>query len=221
MIYDKVLSSNFHCALAFKKHRILLESSHKRNYSFFRSIATCKVHSCYRTFEIFIKDEPRGTDNIVFCILAVGNENHSKNENVARQLIGKDRFVVGEIANAAGPLRVFRPKVEDADEEMLHAGNFTGCESIEVLKQAPADYQKKFRLDDDIFRECRVRQEILEEIDVKSDKIKGYVQMMAEKPFLLHLTSEAQITRSIHYCAYNTYSYIQHDSFIFAHFYFE
>ena len=146
-------------------------------------------------------------------IRAVGEKNHYKDEGpVGRNLTGMNRFIVGKTANAAGSLKVFQEKVENADEEMLCAHNFTGCESMEVLKQAAADYRKNFRLDEDIFRECRVRQDILEEIDVKSKKVKGYVQVMAEKPFRLHLTSEAQILRFTDYCINNTYSYIQIDT---------
>ena len=69
-----------------------------------------------------------------------------------------NKLIVGKAANAAGSLKVFQEKAENADEEMLCAHNFTGCESMEVLKQAAADYRKNFRLDEDIFRECRVRQ---------------------------------------------------------------
>ena len=211
IIYQKVCSCNFHCTLVFRKNHIVLPSSRKRNSYFFRCIAICKNHSCERTFEIFIRDQPTGTESIVVRIRAVEEEHHNKDEGpVGRNLTGMNRLIVGKAENAAGSLKVFQEKVENADEEMLCAHNFTGCEceSMEVLKQAAADYQKNFRLDEDIFRECRVRQEIFEEIDVKSKKVKGYVQVMAEKPFRLHLTSEAQISRFTDYCINNTYSHI-------------
>jgi hypothetical protein len=43
---------------------------------------------------------------------------------------------------------------------------------------------------------------------VTSEEIKGYVQVMTEKPFRLHLTSEAQILRYISYCLNNAYSHV-------------
>ena len=119
---------------------------------------------------------------------------------------------VGKAANEIGCLQVFQQKVENADEEMLIARNFTGCESMEVIKHAAADYRKHFQLDEDVFRECRIRQQLLEDVDVISAKIKGYVQVMGEKPFRLHLTSEAQLLRFITYCAKSIYSHIHIDA---------
>jgi hypothetical protein len=199
--------------LVFEKHHITLENTRKINSYFFRCIATCKSSSCERTFEIFIEDEPIRGDSIVVRIRAVGDENHSADEKaVARHLTGKDRFAVGKAADAVGALKVFQEKVEKADKEMLSARNFTGCETTEVIKHAVADYRKHFQLDEDIYRECRVRQELIEDLDVTSTKIKGYVQVMAEKPFRLHLTSERQILRYTRYCASNKYSHVYIDA---------
>jgi hypothetical protein len=52
-------------------------------------------------------------------------------------------FILGERANEIGPLAVFRERVEAADESLLAAGNYTGCETIETYKKAAADYRKK------------------------------------------------------------------------------
>lgn len=51
---------------------------------------------------------------------------------------------------------MFRERVEAADEELLAVGNLTGCETINTLKKAAADYRQKHRIDEDIFRECRI-----------------------------------------------------------------
>ena len=213
IIYSKVGSCNFHCGLAFQRHKVGVENSRKTNSSFFRAVATCKISSCVRTFEILIRDEPIGTESVVFLIRAVGEENHDEaDEAVSRKLTGKNRLIVGKAADTVGPLKVFQQKVEIADEEMLVARNFTGCETVEVIKHAVADYRKHHQLDEDVFRECRVRQQLLEDIDVVSAKIKGYVQVMGEKPFRLHLTSEAQVLRFITYCAKSTYSHVHIDA---------
>ncbi|CAF3960225.1 unnamed protein product [Rotaria sp. Silwood1] len=214
MFFEKVCSCNFHCSLAFKKHHIILEDTRKINSSFFRCIAICKITSCEQIFEIFIRDEPIGRDSIVARIRAIGDENHSADDKgTARNLTGQDRMDVGRLANEIGPLKVFQQKVENANEEMLSARNFTGCETMEVIKQAAAeDYLKHFRLDEDIFRECRVRQQLIEDLDVYSAKIKGYVQVMGEKPFRLHLTTEAQVLRFITYCAKSAYSHVHTDA---------
>ncbi|CAF1509386.1 unnamed protein product, partial [Adineta ricciae] len=212
-ICTKVCSCNFQCVLAFLGNKIGVENSRKTNCPFFRAVAVCKIGSCERTFEILIRDEPPVTESVVFLIRAVGQEKHDETDEAAsRKLTGKNRLIVGEAADIVGPLKVFHQKLEDADKEMLSARNFTGCETLEVIKHAVADYRKKYKLDEDIFRECRVRQQLLEDIDVVSAKIKGYVQVIGEKPFRLHLTSEAQVLRFITYCAKSTYSHVHIDA---------
>ena len=207
LIYRKVSSCNFRCTLTFKRYNIGAENSRQKNSPFFRCTAICK-NSCERVFEICIKEEPSGKESFIVRIRAVGDENHDEDgEAVARHLTGKERLDVGKEAAAIGPLKVFQQKVEIADEEMLVARNFTGCESVEVLKHAAADYRKQFRLDEDIFQECRIRQHIIDELDTTSVTMKGYVQAMAEKPFRLHLTSEDQVARFSRYCKTSTYSH--------------
>ncbi|CAF3984336.1 unnamed protein product [Rotaria sordida] len=72
-------------------------------------------------------DEPIGRDSIVARIRAIGDENHSAGDKgTARNLTGQDRMDVGRLANEIGPLKVFQQKVENANEEMLSARNFTG-----------------------------------------------------------------------------------------------
>jgi hypothetical protein len=46
VIYERVRSCNFHCTLIFKNHHIVIESTRKRNSSFFRCIAICKSNLC-------------------------------------------------------------------------------------------------------------------------------------------------------------------------------
>jgi hypothetical protein len=69
-----------------------------------------------------------------------------------------------------------------------------------------------YQLDEDMFRECRMRQQLIEDVDVSSVKIKGYVQVIGEKPFRLHLTSEGQLLRFITYCKKTTYSHLYIDA---------
>ena len=212
VLYKGVRSCNFRCTLAFKRHHLRVDKSRKKNASFFRSFAIC-TNVCARVFEVCIKDEPLGKESFVVRVRAIGDEDHDENgKAVARRLTGQERLDTGKEAASVGSLKVFQQKVANADEDMLTARNFTGCESIEVLKHAAADYRKQFRLDEDIFRECRVRASIIADLDVTSLKIKGYVQTMAEKPFRLHLTSEAQIARFSHYCKKSRYSHIHIDA---------
>ena len=53
-------------------------------------------------------------------------------------------------------MAVFNERVEAANEKLIEAGNFTGCETIETLKKAAVDYRATHEIDEDDFRECRI-----------------------------------------------------------------
>ena len=159
MMDKKVRSYNFCCTLVFKNYHVNYEEARKINSSLFRCIVTCKVFPCQWTFKTFIRDEPTYRDSIVVHIWTVEDEDHSANEKaVARHLTEKARLEVGKKANTIGCLKIFQEKVEKANEEMLSAGDFTGSETAEIIKYAAADYQKNFQFDENIFRQCRIRQ---------------------------------------------------------------
>lgn len=119
-------------------------------------------------------------------------------------------------------MRLFNENIKNADKCFLAAGNFTGCETIEVLKKAAYDYRKKMEIDENIFTACRIYRSVYRQLDKESKVIRGncqnlktrkrddsflsffifqgYVQMTAEWPFRLHLYSEKQIQRYVKYC---------------------
>ncbi|CAF4669780.1 unnamed protein product, partial [Didymodactylos carnosus] len=86
---------------------------------------------------------------------------------------------------------------KDANESLLAVGNYTECETIETLKKAAYDYRKKMHIDEDIFKECRIIGRAYLTADVTSNDVKGYVQVVGETPFRVHLFSEPQIGRYI------------------------
>ena len=68
---------------------------------------------------------------------------------------------------------MFRERLEAADEKLLAAGNFTGCETMATYKKTVVDYLKKHRLDEDIFRECRIISSAYRSADTESINIQG------------------------------------------------
>ena len=115
---------------------------------------------------------------------------------------------------------------------MLAAGNHTGCETIEVTKKAAADFRKKHQIDENIFTACRIVASAYRKADVNSTTVegkrmtqkkqirnqftflfsKGYVQVIGEMPFRVHLFSEPQIERYVNYCKREKYSYVHIDA---------
>ncbi|CAF4565775.1 unnamed protein product, partial [Rotaria socialis] len=119
---------------------------------------------------------------------------------------------VGKRANEIGPLRVFRELINEADENLLAAGNYTQCPTIEVLKKAASDYREKMHIDENIFQECRMIRRAYLKDDTSSTYTKGYIHEMGEVPFRTHLYSETQIERYINYVKNEKYSYVHIDA---------
>lgn len=70
---------------------------------------------------------------------------------------------------------MFRERVEAADEKLLAAGNFTECETIEVIKKAGFDYRKKWKFDENVYTDCRIIAFSYRAGDVTSKKIQGEI----------------------------------------------
>ena len=93
-------------------------------------------------------------------------------------------YISGKRANEVGPVQVFRENIEHADENLLAAGNFTGCATIESIKKAAADFRKKMHIDEDIFTECRIIGRVYRTADVTSDYVQGMRTYMIKKKLL-------------------------------------
>ncbi|CAF4372742.1 unnamed protein product [Rotaria magnacalcarata] len=163
-----------------------------------------------------MKDEcqqPDDNSSKLFLIRVYGEENHNPAIAIgARNLSGERRHSIGQRANEIGPLRVFRELINEADENLLSAGNYTQCPTIETIKKAAADYRQKMHIDESIFTECRILRLAYMRADPITACIRGYIHEMAEIPFRAHLFTETQIKRYISYCKKEKYSYVNIDA---------
>lgn len=89
--------------------------------------------------------------------------------------------ILGKRANEIGSLAVFRERLNNADDKLLAIGNYTECETIEVLKKAAADYRKKMHVDENIFKECRMISVVYEKGDVSSEHVQGKLKVYFPK----------------------------------------
>jgi len=60
-----------------------------------------------------------------------------------------------------------------ANEDLLQEGNFSEVPSMDVLKTTKQQYNKKYRLDEDYFKELRMYRFLTRLIDRTSKEIKG------------------------------------------------
>ncbi|CAF3959946.1 unnamed protein product [Rotaria sp. Silwood1] len=171
-IFDEKLKFIGHtCSLCFHSPNIP-RGKRKRNCSDFWFSAACTGDICKRKY---IVSHRRDIDNDLMALFRVdvyGEENHST-DNVMRprKMDAKERDVIGKRANEIGPAATFRELVEVADEKLLAAGNFSECPTIEAVKKCGADYRKKMRFDEDVFRECRILSCFYRSEDVTSEQI--------------------------------------------------
>ena len=76
-------------------------------------------------------------------------------------------------ANDIGPSATLREKVEDADEDLLAAGNFIQCPTIVVLKKVVPDYRKTMLFNEEMLTECHIIARSYRVEDMISMKISG------------------------------------------------
>ena len=81
-------------------------------------------------------------------------------------------FLVKQVQQI-GALGVYERNLRSANEDLLREGNFSEVPSIDVLKTAKQQYNKLYRLDEDIFKESRMFRFLTESNDDKSKDIHG------------------------------------------------
>lgn len=104
-------------------------------------------------------------------------------------------FFPGKLANEIGPTRLFNENVKNADERFLAAGNFTGCETIEVLKKAAYDYRKKMEIDENMFTACRIYRSVYRQLDKESKVIRGNCQILKKENDTIYFCSLFSVSR--------------------------
>ena len=68
---------------------------------------------------------------------------------------------------------MFERNVRFANEDLLQEGNFSEVPSVDVLKTAKHQYNKKYRLDEDYFKELRMYGFFTRISDYDSKSFKG------------------------------------------------
>ncbi|CAF1541941.1 unnamed protein product, partial [Didymodactylos carnosus] len=111
-----------------------------------------------------------------------------------------------------GALGVYERNLRYANEDPLKESNFTEVPSIDVLTTAKQQYNKKYRLYEDYFKELRMFGFFTRCTDDESEDIKGYIQTNDEWPFSVHFFTEVQLDRFVKYCKTEKYSTLHIDA---------
>ena len=90
-------------------------------------------------------------------------------------------YILGERVNLIGPSAVARERLDAADERLLADGNESEVNTVKILKKAGYDQRKLHRLDEDIFRDCRMLASFFRAADTDSTNIEGFVTDIEKK----------------------------------------
>ncbi|CAF1061264.1 unnamed protein product [Rotaria sordida] len=144
---------------------------------------SCTGKYCTRSYLIKLTDQADFNTSPILHVQISGTERHdAKIETMSRQLCGEERYRVGERANEIGPLAVFRERVEAADENLLAEGNYTGCETIEVLKKTVADYH----IDEESVTLLFDHKKTLKEAKKENDKLRVVDEYFRSSTAIIH-----------------------------------
>jgi hypothetical protein len=82
-------------------------------------------------------------------------------------------LILAKEINQIGALNVYERNLRYANEDLLKEGNFSDVPPIEVLNTIKQEYNKKYRLDEDHFKELRLFGYFTRHIDINSKEIRG------------------------------------------------
>ncbi len=88
--------------------------------------------------------------------------------------------------NELGPLAVYEQNMRLADENLLREGNFSQVPPKEVLKTIGQEYNNRYRLDEDMFKDVRIFREITERLDQSSEDVQGKYRTEDDNSMPLH-----------------------------------
>ncbi len=84
-----------------------------------------------------------------------------------------DIVILAKEVQRIGALAVYESNLRNANVDLLKAGNFTEVPSREVLNTIKQQYNKRYRLDEDCFRELRMFRFFTRYTDRDSEDVKG------------------------------------------------
>ncbi|CAF1314555.1 unnamed protein product [Adineta ricciae] len=202
------------CTVIFRYHHSRLIDSRKQNCTLFSASGYCKVETCPVKVDIDIASEPKQKgDPSVFKVVVVGEKNHDpKKQKVSRSVTGPLREAIAKEVKTIGALSVYERNLRHANEDLLREGNFSEVPSKEVLDKIKQEYDKKYRLDENCFKEVRMFAFVTRYSDVHSKEVKGFIQAVSEWPFIVKFFTEIQIDRFIKYCRSEKYSCLHVDA---------
>lgn len=89
------------------------------------------------------------------------------------QIFHAKNYILAKEVKSVGALAVYERNLRHANEELLKEGNFSEVPSTEVLNKIKQQYEKKYRLDEDCFRELRKFAFFTRYSDVNSEDVIG------------------------------------------------
>ncbi|CAF4195577.1 unnamed protein product, partial [Adineta steineri] len=202
------------CAINFRYHHCRLINSRKENSTLFNANGYCTAELCPVRVDINIVHEPKQKGGpTVFKVVVLGEKNHGpKQKPFSRQITGEIREAMAKEVKQIGSLAVYERNLRHANEDLLKEGNFSQAPSTDVLKTIKQQFDKRYRFDEDCFRDLRIFAFITRYEDIASEHVKGFVQNDAQWPFTVYFFTEIQLDRFVYYCQSEKYSCLHIDA---------
>ena len=192
-----IVELNPKCVLKFKHYWIKKSSSRKKNSPFFQAWAVCKFNNCL-SFYFSIEDINKLIDNnmipVKYEFKGVLSLAHSDCRTAhSRHLSSVEREKIGEILinNPASNTFYKQFTVKDNVEGFLH-GNFTHLKSKECLRRVKSEFKSEYRFSNNDITDIIATQEYFRSF-LTEVPVSGYIQYIAQEPFVVHLYSQNQI----------------------------
>ena len=197
LLSEKVNEIFHGCVLCFKMNRIKSTTSRKTKAPFFHGKAYCKGPSCSAVYTFIIEHEPIPDNSIEIFCTKEGIVAHFPDEINKRQVKGKTRQKVAELASEIGPVNYYYKELVETPYEDLELGNASKCQNPGIIRKIVSELLTKERLHKDTIEELKLLKEAFQTDDIPAEGNKtdlcGYIQEIGADPFTVILVCKEQI----------------------------
>ncbi|XP_060594646.1 titin homolog [Ruditapes philippinarum] len=186
LIYDKINMIIPTCPLKTSYHNI--SKMKQRSARYLTGEIICKHEKCAK-FNIEIKDEPSDEDLVIRIKVRLTRpiRNHAagKVEPKKRKLTGKRRQKMKESLKKSTASNLHYSIFGEMKEEEIQFGNYTKCQTEEILRKLKSEVNKDDILHPDPFTELVIVKDVIDYVAKYDGDDWGYIKELSYDPFMV------------------------------------
>ena len=193
MFAHKIKETIETCSFRFTYNHVALKASRKKTF-FWVGKASCSFSKCLQLL-LHIRREPKKHKRVKVRVSIQNKKLLVKHGRVkhARKISGEERTTLAQEMSTKGISNVYYEKYGNISESALNAGCMDGIGNKARLHKISSEANLSNRLHQNVIVECSILKDVYSEQDKTSKIIKGFVQNISFRPFIIHMYCEEQL----------------------------